>query len=337
MLPSGMELRSSRSEMTKIDLKILRPDNPWGNIAEDVRKGLTSGPKYLHCKYFYDQRGSELFDAICELPEYYLTRAEASLLEDVSGEIARLTQAREIIELGSGTASKTTILLDALLSEDRAVKYVPLDISESSLREALKRLTGRYQNLEIEALVCDYTKDLHYLSPASPCLTLFLGSTIGNFNRKEDLVLLRSLHKQLRLGDWFLLGTDLLKSKDILEAAYNDSQGITALFNKNILNVINRELRGDFDTDDFSHRAFLNEDLERMEIHLAAKRPLEVHIHSLDLTVFFDKEETIFTEISRKFTESSIRNMLRDSGFHLEKMYISKDNYFALALARVMD
>lgn len=316
-------------------LRILRVQDPWADIGADVKKGLTSDPKYLHCKYFYDQKGSELFDAICELPEYYLTRSEASLLSEIAPEIARLTQVNEIIELGSGVASKTTLLLDAFTADDCPITYRPLDISEAALRQAILRLKGRYKCLNIEAVVCDYTQDLESICPNSPCLAVFIGSTIGNFDPPEAVELLKSLRRRLEPGDWFLLGADLLKSKKILEAAYNDKRGLTALFNKNILQVINTRLGGLFDPDDFRHRAFLNTELQRIEMHLEAKKPLEIFIRDLGLTVAFRKGETIFTEISRKFTKEGVHGMMKTAGFQPERWYVSRDGYFVLTLAQV--
>ena len=321
---------NSSCEITVIDSK-----DPRSGIAEDVRNGLSSEPKTLPCKYFYDKRGSLLFDQISRLPEYYLTRTETELLEAISAEIVEVTQAREIIELGSGIAVKTSLLLDAFLHDRKSILYVPLDISESALKRTVDDFSKKYDSLEIRALVCDYTSDLHCLTSHGDSLAIFLGSTIGNFNDKSAIRLLSSLKERLVSGDWFLLGVDLLKSREILEAAYNDSQGITAAFNKNILSVINDRLGANFIPEDFLHRAFLNERMSQIELHLEAKSDLKVELRELDMTVSFQKGETILTEISRKFTRQSIHRLLNDSGFELHHWYTSQNEYFALALSRV--
>ncbi|MFC2158417.1 L-histidine N(alpha)-methyltransferase [Acidobacteriota bacterium] len=321
---------SSSSKITVIDSR-----DPWSTIAEDVRNGLSSDPKTLPCKYFYDKRGSLLFDQISRLPEYYLTRTETGLLESISAEIVKVTQAREIIELGSGIAVKTTLLLDAFLQNGKPISYIPLDISESALKRTVDDFSRKYDNLEIRALACDYTSDLLCLTSRGDSLAIFLGSTIGNFDNKSAIRLLNSLKERLVSGDWFLLGVDLLKSREILEAAYNDSQGITASFNKNILSVINDRLGANFNPDEFLHRAFLNERMSQVELYLEVKSNLKVEIRELDMTVSFQKGETILTEISRKFTRQSIHSLLNDSGFELYNWYPSQNEYFALALARV--
>ena len=295
---------------------------------------MTSTPKTLPCKYFYDDTGSEFFDRICGLPEYYLTRSESSLLHDIAGDIADRTQAEEILELGSGVSLKTAILLDAFFERRKSLRYIPVDISEAALKEAISRLKDRYPSLEIEAVVCDYTKDLSRLSPSQGNLSLFLGSTIGNFLQKDAIRLLVELRKVLHEGDWYLMGMDLMKAKDVIEPAYNDAEGLTACFNRNILTVINRRLGADFDPKEFRHRAFLDRDAGRVELHLEAGREMTVYIRDLDLIVPFRKGETILTEISRKFTRSEVVEMLAQAGFELDQWYVGRDGYFALALAR---
>ena len=299
-----------------------------------MRLGLTSSRKTLPCKYFYDDTGSKLFDRICGLPEYYLTRSESSLLKDIADDISDRTKAKEILELGSGVALKTPILLDAFSRREKWLRYVPLDISEAALKEAIARLRDRYSCLEIEAVVCDYSKDLSKLSPTSGSLSLFLGSTIGNFLQNDAIRLLCDLREILHVGDWFLLGVDLMKPKQVIEPAYNDAEGVTARFNKNILTVINRELEADFDLKKFRHLAFLNREEGRVELHLEAQTEMTVHIGGLDLIIFLKRGETILTEISRKFSRPEVVDMLELSGFELDEWYVSRNGYFALVLAR---
>lgn len=302
-----------------------------------MRRGLTSSRKTLPCKYFYDDKGSGLFNRICELPEYYLTRSESSLLREIAVELADRTRATEILELGSGVALKTSILLDAFYKPELSLRYIPTDISETALKEALARLIERYPCLEIEAVVCDYTKDLFRLFPSPGSLTLFLGSTIGNFHQDSAVRLLCDLRDVLHAGDWFLFGVDLMKSKDVIEPAYNDAEGVTARFNKNILSVINRELEADFDEERFRHLAFLNRDEGRVELHLEAQNEMTVHLGKLDLTISMKQGETILTEISRKFSRDEMVDMLEMSGFALEEWYVSGNGYFALVLARASE
>ncbi len=308
--------------------------DPWKNLPEDIRTGLTSKPKFIPSKYFYDKKGSLLFDKICSLPEYYQTRTEKALIEEYAPEIVRLTQAGELIELGSGVAFKTRVLIKSFLDHLGSLNYIPMDISSSALEEAKRRLHS-YSGLNIKPLIGDYTCNLAFISPNETCLVLFLGSTIGNLNPEQTQSMLSSISGRLNQGDWFLLGIDLMKDVSVIEAAYNDTQGLTAAFNKNILNVVNRNLDGNFNLQDFSHTAFLNTDKNQIEMHLTAQKSISVFLEKINLHVDIQKGESILTEISRKFSREIVDRMMDKSGFQLKHWLSSNDKYFALALAKV--
>jgi L-histidine N-alpha-methyltransferase len=281
-------------------------------IAEDVATGLSAPQKSIPSKYFYDERGSMLFEEICRLPEYYPARTEISLLRQNSPSIVRSFGHGYLVELGSGSNWKIRYLIDALGPEKRSKTcYVPVDVSSSALEASAMELLRMYPNFCVQGLVADFTTDLHLLPDDRRKLILFLGSTIGNFDDAQTESFLRALSNTMRNGDRFLLGLDLVKPLEILEAAYNDSQQVTAEFNKNILHVVNRELDADFDLSDFEHLAMYVEAKNEIQMHLKAVRPVEVHIRKLHMTVFFEEGETILTEISRKFTFESAEKMLQ--------------------------
>jgi L-histidine N-alpha-methyltransferase len=305
-----------------------------GSDHSDLSDGLSEKPLSIPSKYFYDDRGSALFDEICDLPEYYLTRSELALLEGTSTEIARITQPAEVVELGSGTARKTRTLLDAVIKERGDLRYVPVDISGFALEAAAESLETDLPGIRVEWVQCDYTESLAPVRPGRDCLALFLGSTIGNFDHEQGVELLTDLRSRFDRPGWFLLGVDLVKTVEVLEAAYNDTRGVTEDFNKNILNVVNRETGGDFDPADFDHLAFFNDDESQIEMHLVANRPVEVRLAELDLEVSLDQGEAIRTEISRKFTRESTHELLVESGFAPERWFAADDDGFALALAR---
>lgn len=308
--------------------------NPWSNLPDDVRKGLSSEPKFIPSQYFYDEKGSFLFDKICRLPEYYQTRTEQSLLVDFSAEIVRLTKAKELIELGSGVALKTKVLIKSFLDHLGALTYIPMDISPSALEEAQQRLQS-YSGLKIKPLVGDYTRNLTCISPRDICLILFLGSTIGNLGPEQTQDMLSAISGRLTKNDWFLLGVDLMKDTAVIETAYNDTQGITAAFNKNILSVLNRHLDGNFNLSDFVHTAFLNKEKNQIEMHLIARKQVSVLLKKINLHVNIQKGESILTEISRKFSRKNVYTMMEKSGFQLKHWLCSDNGYFALALAKV--
>jgi L-histidine N-alpha-methyltransferase len=303
-------------------------------LARDVREGLLARQKTLPPKYFYDDRGARLFDAICDLPEYYLTRTEQSLLDTAVGNIVALTAPSDIIEFGSGASRKTRLLLEAAMGTSRHLRYVPLDVSETMLRHAAAALLGDYPRLTVHGLVGDYEEDLEHLPPGKRRLAIFLGSTIGNFDREAAAAFLSNIRRHLTERDAFLLGVDLVKPLEVLEAAYNDRSGVTGEFNRNVLRVINRHLDADFDVTRFAHLAFFNRARSQIEMHLRAEVAHDVHIRALGLEIRFAVGETIHTEISRKFSEAEVHQMLAAAGFAMLRWYTPPNRYFGLALAR---
>lgn len=310
-------------------------DDQRAQLAADVRRGLTQHPKRLPPKYFYDDRGSRLFEAICELPEYYPTRTEHALLTDIADAVLAATQPTQLVELGSGASRKTRVLLDALTRLQPAATYMPIDVSESTLRHSAAALRIAYPSLRVHAIVADYERGLPRLADAGSRLVVFLGSTIGNFVPPDDVTFLRRLAEHLTPGEHLLLGVDLVKPVARLHAAYNDAAGVTAEFNRNVLRVLNRELQSDFDPERFEHVAFYDPARAQIEMHLRARAAHTVRIAALDLTISFADGETIHTESSRKFTRESASAMLAAGGFRLERWYTSPDDAFALALAAV--
>ncbi|MBX3026327.1 L-histidine N(alpha)-methyltransferase [bacterium] len=303
-------------------------------LAHDVRRGLVGRPKRLPPKYFYDDRGSQLFDAICDLPEYYLTRTEHALLRRVAGAIIAMVAPSHLIELGSGASRKTRVLLDALQRDQARPVYVPIDVSGGILRQSASALRAAYPRLRVHGLVADFEDGLPSL-PRGRRLVAYLGSSIGNFEPPHDERLLGSIAARLQPGDALLLGVDLVKAAATLEAAYDDAAGLTAEFNRNILRVLNRELGADFRPDRFDHVAFFNADAAQVEMHLRAREAHAVSIAALDLVVEFTAGETIHTECSRKFTRPGVEGLLARSGFRLARWDESPDAAFALALGCV--
>jgi dimethylhistidine N-methyltransferase len=308
-------------------------------FARDVRSGLIAKPKALPPKYFYDELGSRLFEAICWLPEYYLTRAEGEILRTNSVEIVSSVDGQvRLLELGSGSAEKTRYLIEALLSRQEQLHYLPVDISDSSLELSSQRLLRLYPGLRITAFAADYFMALQALAervPADPdCRTvaLFLGSNIGNFGRDESREFLRAVRKLLRPEDALLLGADLKKSREVLIPAYDDSLGVTAAFNLNLLARINRELDGNFDVKKFQHSATYNKDLGRIEIRLVSTQPQIVRIRAIDLEANFDEGETIRTENSYKFDLEQLSVLARDTGFELAKTWFDEARLFSFNL-----
>ena len=298
-------------------------------LREEALHGLTSTPKELPPKWFYDRRGSELFEAITRLPEYYLTRAERSILERRADEIAGLTEATTLIELGSGTSDKTRLLLDALSPR----RFVPFDVSEETLRSSAERLALRYPRLEVAALVGDFDLPLPPLPAGEPRLLAFLGSTIGNLLPARRTVFLADVAASLDEDDWFLLGADLVKSPARLVAAYNDPTGVTREFNLNVLRVLNRELDADFDLSAFEHVARWNAEAEWMEIYLRSNRRQTVRVAALELEVEFGPGELMRTEISAKFHLSSLADELEEAGLATQRCWTDDAGDFAVLLA----
>jgi L-histidine N-alpha-methyltransferase len=304
-------------------------------IEDDVRRGLTARPKDIPPKWFYDDRGSELFDRITRLDEYYPTRRERRILRDRAPEIARRTAAETLVELGSGTSEKTRILLDALQGAGTLRSFVPFDVSKQTLHDAAAAIESEYPGIEVDPVVGDFTLDLQDVPRDGRRLIAFLGGTIGNLLPDARAAFLREIAALLEPGDHFLLGTDLVKDVGRLEAAYDDAQGVTAEFNKNVLRVINRELDADFDVDAFEHVAQFDSGKEWIEMRLRSTRAQTVHVGTLDLDVPFTAGEEMRTEVSAKFTRERIANELGVAGLEIAEWWTDPDGDFALSLVRL--
>ena len=307
-------------------------------LARDVLAGLSTRPKQLPPKYFYDEHGSWLYDKICQVPEYYPARTEEALLVERSIEIIEVTRPDTILELGSGTSRKTTHLLNACEALHCHADYLPLDVCEEMLRDAGKRLIGSYDWLQVRALVGDYSEGFHNVPRGEGVrLYVFLGGTLGNLDEVESTRFLLRLRAMMGEKDYLLLGVDRVKDIDVLNAAYNDTQGYTAAFNRNVLSVINRELGGHFNPDTFVHRAWFNEEKSRIEMHLHSTRSQRVCIDALDTEIPFEREESIQTEISRKFTLPSLKSLVAKTGFSIVEHYEPSNGYFSLVLLNTAD
>jgi L-histidine Nalpha-methyltransferase len=311
------------------------------SLAYDVLDGLTRPFKEIPPKHFYDARGSELFERICELPEYYPTRTERQILIDNADQIVDATGAGELVELGSGSAEKARILLGAMSRAGTLRRYVPLDVSESALQAAAIELVDEFEELSVHGVIGDFERHLDRIPRAAgdgptggPRIVALLGGTIGNFLPGTRRRLLRAIGTLLGPEDRLLLGTDLVKDPAVLEAAYDDSKGVTAAFNRNVLHVINRELEADFSPDAFEHIAFFDRRHEWVEMRLRALRPCTVLVAALDLRVEFAAGEELRTEISAKFTRARIEDDFAAAGLRLDRWYTDADSLFALSLAR---
>jgi L-histidine N-alpha-methyltransferase len=306
--------------------------DPRAGLAEDVRRGLSSQPKRFLPKYFYDELGSQLFEAICLLPEYYLTRAENEILERYADEMAASVSGHTtLLEMGSGSASKTRLIIEALLRKQDELLFVPVDISATALDSSSRILLQSHPRLRIEAYATDYFAGLEELGKTSRTrtLALFLGSNISNFDPDEALRFLRALRKVLSAGDALMLGADLKKDKAILEAAYNDALGVTAAFNLNVLARINRELGSNFDLRGFQHRAFYNEEAGRVEIYIESMRAQSVVIEQLGMEVKFSEGEQIHTENSYKYHLDDIAKLAEQTGFTRAHTWLDSKEQFS--------
>lgn len=309
----------------------------YSSLANDVKDGLLSTPKSLPAKYFYDEKGSALFDQICDTEEYYPTRTEEKLLSDFSQDVIEATKPERIVELGSGISRKTVHLLNACEETDCLPTYQPVDICREIIEIAGDHLQSRFPWLDIDGVVADYMGDLNCLSsPEENRLFVFLGGTFGNFDEDEATGFLHTLRTMFNKGDSLLIGVDRIKNTDLLNAAYNDKQGYTAEFNLNVLNVLNRELNSNFESSRFRHEAWFNEEMSRIEMHLRSIEKHEVVIGDLGVTVSFEKNETIMTEISRKFTPDSFEHLLNKTGFRIDSHYEPENGHFSLFLAKTI-
>ncbi|NBD15006.1 MAG: L-histidine N(alpha)-methyltransferase [Cyanobacteria bacterium] len=307
------------------------------NDGSDLIAGLTQEQKTIPCHYLYDDRGSELFEQICDLPEYYPTRTEAQILRENGRAIAQTTGNCELIELGSGSSTKTRLLFDAYAALGEPLYYIPIDVSAGILETSAQQLLADYPRLKIHGLIGTYQQALQHLppSPLSKRMVFFLGSSLGNFAPEQCREIFQDVKNALHPGDYFLLGLDLQKSKSILEPAYDDSQGVTAEFNYNLLDHLNRRFQGNFNRQYFRHWTFYNSELGQIETYLRSTRPQTVQLKALDLTVDFTAGETIHTEISRKFNLQEMDQELSQAGLKVLNTYTDPQDWFALLLCQV--
>jgi L-histidine Nalpha-methyltransferase len=319
--------------MTELTVHLTQ-DDVVRALRSDVLTGLTATPKTLPPKWFYDARGSELFEQITRLPEYYPTRAEREVLADRADEIAALTGAHTLVELGSGSSEKTRLLLDALHREGTLREIVALDVSDSALESSVETLRAAYDPVTVYGVVGDFTRHLALLPGDMPRMVAFLGGTIGNLVPAERAKFLSAVRDNLQAGEWLLLGTDLVKDPATLVQAYDDAAGVTAEFNRNVLHVLNRELDADFDVPAFTHVARWDEQEEWIEMRLRATRAMEVHVRALDLTVPFAEGEELHTEVSAKFRPARVASELAEAGFAVTKWWTDKEGRFGVSLSQ---
>jgi L-histidine N-alpha-methyltransferase len=312
----------------------VRPSRYYDALRKDVRLGLTATPKTLPPKYFYDERGSELFDEITRLPEYYLTRAETAILQRRAAEVADLSRCDSLVELGSGTSAKTRLLIRALRASGTLQQFVPFDVDPTVLTESTETLAAEFPGLQVAPVVGDFESDLATISAPGRRTIAFLGSTIGNLEPLARATFLSQVRAILRAGDTFLLGTDLVKDEDRLLRAYDDAAGTTAEFNRNVLVVLNRQLGANFDVDQFQHIAIWDATSEWIEMRLRSTRDQEVLIRDLDLTVCFSAGEEMRTEISAKFRPAGLSSELGAAGLETVRFWTDPAGDFGLTLAR---
>jgi L-histidine N-alpha-methyltransferase len=313
----------------------LPPGGPLSGMAADVRAGLTRPFKELSPRYFYDERGSLLFEEITELEEYYPTRCERTILQTDARSICEAANGpASLIELGSGSARKTRVLLDAMRDVGCLETYCPVDISEEITRDTAERVAQEYEGINVRGLVCDFELDLERIPVGGPRVIALLGGTIGNFEPQQRAGFLRRIANLLGPEDRFLLGTDLVKDRDMLEAAYNDSRGVTAEFNKNVLAVLNRELAADFELDSFEHVARWDPENLWVDIRLRSLTNQVVNVSALDMVVPYSAGEEMRTEISTKFLRHGLEGIYAEAGLELTDWWTDPDDLYALSLAR---
>ena len=305
-------------------------------MVRDVREGLTKAPKELSPKYFYDERGSELFEEITQLPEYYLTRAERSLLEQKIPEIVAAVRPCSLVELGAGSATKTRLIIDEMRSSGCAECYVPIDVSKDFLEATAVQLATDYPDIQITPVVSDITEPFALPALVGPTLMAFLGSTIGNFPREPAIRVLSHVASAMGPADRFLLGADLRKDPEVINRAYNDSKGVTAAFNLNVLQRLNHELGANFPLSAYKHRAFYSSEQHRVEMHLVVRKAHKVVIPEIG-EIQFQEGESIRTELSYKYDRQTLEDILGAAGLVMEKWMPADDGSFALALARATE
>lgn len=317
-----------------VDDSFLDSAGATDELAEDARAGLSGTPKSLPPRWFYDARGSELFEQITELPEYYPTRTEAQILRTHAADIAAAAPVETVIELGSGSSTKTQLLLDAWQRAGTLHRIVTVDVSASALADAAVGLSARYPAVDVRPVRADFTRHLDGLGKSGRTAIVFLGSTIGNLDPAERAAFFGGVRSALEPGDVLLLGTDLVKPAEILVPAYDDAAGVTAAFNLNVLTVLNRELGGDLPIEAFSHRAVWNPADERIEMRLRAEREIRARFAGIDLDVHFEAGEELLTEISSKFRRDGITAELASAGLSVTHWWTDQAGYFALSLSQ---
>jgi L-histidine N-alpha-methyltransferase len=327
--------RGDRMAPERFTLLATTPRDQYAALARDVRAGLLARPKWLPCQYFYDAEGSRLFEEICALPEYYLTRAEWEILRVHAPAVAgRFSGPITLVELGSGSAAKTRVLIEAFLRRQKTLRYVPIDISRAALEESSGQLLRDYPALEITAVLAEYHEGLRHLRGKhdQPRLILWLGSNVGNFHRDEASAFLVDVRRTMTAADRLLVGIDLRKDRSILEAAYDDSRGVTARFNLNLLERISRELGGHFDPEAFGHRAVYDEEAGRVEMYLDSRAAQRVRLDRLDLEVSFAAGEPIHTENSYKYSFAEIEALAAAAGLQVEAQWLDSQKRFSANL-----
>ena len=316
-------------------IKALSGQDTLKALKRDAREGLVHVPRSLPPKYFYDEAGSRLFDAICQTQDYYLTRTEFALLGQHADEIIAMARPQTCVELGAGASIKTEILLSRLTARSGPVTYITIDVCEEVLVESARRLLHTCPQLRIESLAGEYLVAIEVLPKLKgPVLYIFIGSSIGNFTESESIELLTRVAEKMTPDDYFLLGLDRVKDRGVLERAYNDAQGVTAQFNLNVLNVLNTRLGANFRPDEFSHRAVYHDIKEQIEMYLVAGQAQEVVLPGINETIRMQAGERILTEISRKYTRFSIQHLLSQSGLAERMHYVPGNEYFSLVLAK---
>ena len=304
------------------------------DIQSELRAGLTSTPRTLPTKYIYDDRGSELFERICELPEYYQTRTERKLLSACAEQVVSLTGAEELVELGSGAATKTRVLLDAMARANQLRFYVPFDVSEGIVRRVAQELVNEYEGLQVHGVVGDFLAHLEHIPEGGRRLVIILGGTIGNLGPEAAPAFLSSIYDEMASGDFFLLGVQLETDIKRLEAAYNDAEGVTAEFNKNILHVMQGMVGATLNPEIFEHVAIYNRSQHRIEMRLRSMKEQKINMPGLNLSVTLAKGEEILTEISTKYDRPRAESLLNKSGFQLVQWFTDPEQLIGLALAQ---
>lgn len=326
------------SPVARVELRALRdPAERRARLAEDAGRGLRADPKALPPKWFYDAAGSRLFEEITRLPEYYQTRTEQGILERVAPGIVDEVRPEALVELGAGSADKARILLDAMRDAGVLRGYAPVDVAVQALEATARRVAREYPAVRVVAVAADFEVAFALPFAETRRLVALLGSTIGNLETEAAAAFLARVAGQLRTGERFLLGFDLVKNRELLVAAYDDAAGVTAAFNRNVLRVLNRDLGADFDPSAFRHRAVWNEGKARIEMYLVSERRQRVRLEALDLEVEFEAGEPILTELSHKYTRRSVEALLDTAGLELIRWDTDSEGLFALGLARPAD